>query len=246
MDTDTLVADQIDSGQELITLLAETGFDVTAACWIKSSDDGRWFLYIASEDVDRSGLVSGYRKVYDAFKFKVQDWDFISEVKLIGKEDSIAREILEIQQRFPGKVPTRPRKLQLVSIPSEEVYIYPPRTPPPAVEGVWPRLSYRVTYHRQGETDNWRARTKKEVLYRGMKAKGAVAYSSARREGEKEGDENFAIVSVLLEVDPKFDDENVFIHPGVWQVLRNQARQVADEMFKSRHPEAVIEHLDED
>ena len=78
-----------------------------------------------------------------------------------------------------------------------------------------------------------------------MSAKGAVAYSTALWEGEKEGDEDHATVSVLLEVDPNFDEENTFIHPDVWNLLKSQARQMADEMFKSRHPDAVIEHSEE-
>jgi hypothetical protein len=243
MDTDTLVEERIDIGQKLITLLAEIGFHVAAACWIKPYEDDRWFLYIASEEVDRLGLAEAYRKVHGLFRStQQQDWDLSSAVKLIRKDNPIARDILKIQERFPTNKPTRSRKIQLAGISSDEVYIYPPLEGRP----VGSRLSYRVTYHRQGKTNAWRARTKKDATYRGMRAKGAVAYSTALWEGEKEGDEDHATVSVLLEVDPNFDDENPFLPPDVWKLLKSQARQMADEMFKSRHPDAVIEHGEED
>ena len=241
MDTDTLVADRIAVGRQLITILAETGFDVAAACWIKTGEDDRWFLYIASEEVNRLGLAAAYQKVYGLFKYTQQEWEFISEVKLIGKDNSITKEILDAQQRFPEMIPERSRKIRLSGINSDEVYIYAP----PNVEPVNPRLSIDVAYQRHGGPNNWQTRTKKGAMFRGMRVKGAVAYSTARWEGEKEGDENRATVSVLLEVDPKFDEQSIFMHPDVWKVLKSQARQMADEMFKSRHPDATIEHIDE-
>jgi len=240
MDTGTLVEDQIDLGKKLIDMLAETGFDVTAAFWVKASEEGSWFLYIASEAVDRLGLAAAYREVYRVFKSAPYEWDLLSEMKLTGKDNPITRDVLEIRNRFANRMATRSRRPQLGNLAIDEVYIYPPSE----AEKLWPRQFFEVTYYRQGDTNTWRAVTKRSKLYRGMKAKGVVAYSTARWEGQKEGSEKFATVSVLLEVDPRFDEANVFIHPNVWEVMTHQARTMADEAFKTHHPDAVIEHGD--
>jgi hypothetical protein len=240
MDTDTLVEDQIDIGQRLIETLVEAGFDVAAAGWAKTSEDGAWSLYIASDRVDRIGAAAAYREVYGLSKSIPENWSLLSEVKLIGMTNPIARDLLAILTSYPARLPTRLRRSQLGGMAIDEAYLYPP----PKAEGVGSRQSFHVQYSRQGKTNAWKARTKRVATYRGMKAKGAVGYSTARWEGEKPEDEDFAIVSVLLEVDPGFDEANPFLTPDVWQVMTEQARALADEMFKQRHPDAVIEHVD--
>lgn len=49
MDQEILVEEQKDGGQELVTLLRNSGFDVTAAFWLKENEDDSWFLYIVSK-----------------------------------------------------------------------------------------------------------------------------------------------------------------------------------------------------
>lgn len=72
-----------------------------------------------------------------------------------------------------------------------------------------------------------------------------MSYSTARSEGEQEGTERFATVAVLLDVGPRFDDRRSLNDPNVRRVMRQQAAIVADGMFKSYHPDAEVEH-DED
>jgi len=109
-------------------------------------------------------------------------------------------------------------------------------TPPPV------RQSYEVRYIRQGKTNIWRATTRKSDLLRGVKAEGAVGYSTAFREGEREDDQMFAAVTVLLEVDPRFGDSGFQVDPNVWREMAERAGALADEMFLSRHPRARVEH----
>ncbi|MFI5456787.1 MAG: hypothetical protein ACHRXM_15175 [Isosphaerales bacterium] len=109
-------------------------------------------------------------------------------------------------------------------------------TPPPV------RQSYEVRYIRQGKTNIWRATTRKSDLLRGVKAEGAVGYSTALREGEREDDQMFATVTVLLEVDPQFGDAGFQVDPQVWREMAESAGALADEMFRSRHPRARVEH----
>ncbi len=95
---------------------------------------------------------------------------------------------------------------------------------------------------RQGKTNTWRATTRKNDLLKGVKAEGAVGYSTAFREGEQEHDQMFAAVMVLLEVDPRFGTSGFHVNPTVWSRMAERARALADEMFLSRHPRARVEH----
>jgi hypothetical protein len=90
-------------------------------------------------------------------------WVSMSEIKLISPNNPIARDVLEIQRRYPARIATRSRRPQLGDIAIEEVYIYPPPEP----ERVWVRQSFRVIYYRQGETNNWRATTERGELFTG-------------------------------------------------------------------------------
>src|SRR5262249_36141277 len=107
------------------------------------------------------------------------------------------------------------------------------------------RQAYTVRYHREDRSNNWRATTRRGRMLRDVTARGAVAYTSARWEGQTADDENFATVSVLLELDPRCDDRDLIVHPNTWVALGDQANEMADEMFRLHHPEAVIEHSGE-
>src|SRR5262245_39407751 len=64
MDQGTLVEMQIDNGNRLLDQLVEEGVPVAAAAWLKESDDGQWFLYIATPLVDEGGATKeAYRHV---------------------------------------------------------------------------------------------------------------------------------------------------------------------------------------
>jgi len=108
------------------------------------------------------------------------------------------------------------------------------------------RQEFNISYVRRQKTNAWTAMTKRGPLYRGVKAKGAVGYSMGRWEGESEGDENHAIVTVFLECDQTMCDNHSRVRPTAWPAMTAAARQLADRMFLSRHPDAIIEHVDED
>lgn len=126
MDQGTLVENQIDDGLKLVELLAAAKFDVTAAWWVRTSEDGRWTLYIASKVVDESGTGDPYREVHRGLTTMSDPWISMSEIKVIGSTDPITKDVLAIQARHPGGMPTRSRKSRLGDLAIEEVYIYSP------------------------------------------------------------------------------------------------------------------------
>jgi hypothetical protein len=75
-----------------------------------------------------------------------------------------------------------------------------------------------------------------------VKAKGAVGYSTAQYESEGMDDPVFAIVLVLLEVDPSSDVPTADVPPNLKSEMIAEARAMADEMFRARHPRARVIH----
>jgi hypothetical protein len=108
------------------------------------------------------------------------------------------------------------------------------------------RQEFDVTYIRTRKTNSWTASTKRGKLYKGVKAKGAVGYATGRWEGEREGDENHAVVTVFVECDETMCDAHSRALPTAWPVMVTTARKLADRMFMTRHPDAVIKHVDDD
>src|SRR5579883_3499141 len=95
------------------------------------------------------------------------------------------------------------------------------------------RVEYSVTYVRQGGSSVWRPTIKRGRMYQGVKAQGAVAYSTARRANETQDDEKHGIVTVLLEPRPGETES----------AMAAEARRLADRMFLNRHPDAQVEGL---
>jgi hypothetical protein len=104
------------------------------------------------------------------------------------------------------------------------------------------RQAYDIRYVRLGNANNWRATTRKEGLLKGVKAEGAVGYSTAYWDGEQDDAQRYATVTVLLEVDPQIGQQGFHVDPEIWRKLAERAGALADEMFLSRHPRAQIEH----
>lgn len=237
MDTDSLVKARINDGRKFINVLSDRGFDVTAACWAETSEDGIWFLYVASQEVDRKKLAAAYREAFAILDTIPGTMLSASNVKLIGTNNPITLDILELRKLYSERLVGSPTAFELGSTGVNSIYVYEGPT--------LLRQSFSVRYYRQGQTNQWQARTEREKVYRDLRAQGAVAYSTARREGESPDDERFAIVSVLLELDPRFDEESIILNPDLEQLLANQARQVADERFRSHHPDAVVDHIND-
>jgi hypothetical protein len=125
MDSNTLVDFQINAGERLIVQLLRDGFKVEAAFWLKTAEEGIWFLYIASPIVEEKGLAGAYR-VLQLSHQRLQGIPLsLSDIKLVGKDNPITRDVLAILARFPGVMATRFGGKQLGDVSIEEAYIYP-------------------------------------------------------------------------------------------------------------------------
>ena len=237
MDTQTLVDDKIHDGQRFITLLVQKKFEVVVACWVKTSEEDDWFLYVASGEVDKKGLAEAYREAYRALEVLDTPWITASQLKLVRSDDPIVADVKETQYLLTAAFPTISHRPQLGDLSTQEVYIYPNLEP----DKVLLRQVFSIAYVRQENTNIWNATTRPGGFHRGVRAKGAVSYTTASYEGEKPEEQRFAIVSVLVEIDPKFDERAFLERPDTRSMLADQARRMADELFTSKHPEAIIQ-----
>ncbi|HKI32002.1 MAG TPA: hypothetical protein VKA46_09040 [Gemmataceae bacterium] len=134
-----LVEMQIKEGQTLIERLAHEEVAVTAAGWVKESESGDWYLYLATPLVGEDGPTrSAYRRVNAVIR-KMQEEGFGMdpfEKKVIGPHDPIARDMLANRGGRPGGPPTPFRGSRLGDLDVEEAYIYPPLPNPEEQAGI--------------------------------------------------------------------------------------------------------------
>ena len=122
MDTATLVDEKIEHGRLLVEQLQERGFDVSVAFWALTSEEGLWFLYIASTVVDQEGLAAAYGQVYGELSSSGIQSVSRSDIKLIGQHNPIATDAMTYRNR---QAPTRYAGRTLGNVIVDEAYIYP-------------------------------------------------------------------------------------------------------------------------
>src|SRR5262249_16861018 len=113
-------------GKALVECLRNKGFDVTVSGWTQSSEEGDWSLYIASKDVDDRGLAEAYRTVYTTIKANPEFGIDPFEVNLVGRQNPIAKDLLDIRGAGGGNMATRSRRPRLGHMSVEETYVYAP------------------------------------------------------------------------------------------------------------------------
>src|SRR5438067_929711 len=108
MDQGPLVIEQIEAGAELARQF-DKRTPLQAAFWLKESGDGQWFLYLASDDINDSNFDLAYGEVLRLLGRGPHMWLDPFQVKVTGTDDPVAKEILAILHKYPGKLATRLR-----------------------------------------------------------------------------------------------------------------------------------------
>ena len=134
-----LVTKEINAGAELFRQL-EKSFPLQAAFWAKDSDGGPWYLHIASDQFRAGDQGAGYQEVLRlAWEMASPHLDAM-QVKLIPTSHPMAQAAMEINRRFPARVPTRFGDRSFGGVSVEGVYVYPPSV---AATTPWPRPDQR-------------------------------------------------------------------------------------------------------
>ena len=126
MDSSTLVESQIEEGRRLLERLSRAGFEVAAALWLK--EDGTWRFFIASSAFDRS-YKEAVRLIHDVYT-KTQDhrWLKLTDLRLIGTNDSRAKEAAVLLKQYQAFTPSAYQGSQIGDRSIEGYYLYEPAT----------------------------------------------------------------------------------------------------------------------
>ena len=125
MDTDELVGFQIEAGRRALSELNQDGFEVTAAFWVKTAEEGIWFLYVATPLVESHGLAQTYRMLQASLSRLQGIALSLSDVKLVGAQNPITTGVLNIIAKGPGLLGIRYVGKRLGIMTIEEAYLYP-------------------------------------------------------------------------------------------------------------------------
>lgn len=128
MDTTTLVSDLVKDGKTIVEQLPKDGFEVTAAFWLKRAEDGQWRFYIISPIAESERMNDAYRRLFALIrKMPPLDWLNPLEVRLIGPNDAIAKDVLAVHANplYPKSRPIRWHGRQLGDVSVEGAYLYP-------------------------------------------------------------------------------------------------------------------------
>ena len=125
MDNDLLVEKDIEDGRRLIAGLLDRRFDVSVALWVKTSEEGLWFLYIGTNSLQTMGLGASFRIAYEVLSQIPHTAITISNIKIIVANNPIAVEAMEIRDRYPARLATRYNGTKLGNMMIDEAYIYP-------------------------------------------------------------------------------------------------------------------------
>ena len=120
-----LVDEQIADGRRFVERFAADGNTVQAAFWVKTAEEGDWFLYVVTDIYDRDGPAAAYRSVHRSLGSLQNSLISSSEIKVIGPKNPIAKDAVAIMARFTGRMATWFGGKSLGSMLVEQIYLYP-------------------------------------------------------------------------------------------------------------------------
>jgi hypothetical protein len=124
MDQGPLVTEETDAGEELVRRL-DKYIPVNAAFWVKDSEEGQWFLYIASDQIDDTNLAAAYGDVLRLAAQIGSPYLDPFRVKLVPTSDPLAQAAIDIHRRFPGRIASRLGGSNFGGLSVDGVFIYP-------------------------------------------------------------------------------------------------------------------------
>jgi hypothetical protein len=131
MDQSPLVIDRIDAATRFLGEFQKY-MPVQAAFWVKETDTGEWYLYLASEKITDENFDVVYEEVLRIAAEMGEPLFDPFLVKVIGADHRLAKAALEIRRRYPSPAATHFHGDVFGGIPVEQIYLYPAPIPVPA------------------------------------------------------------------------------------------------------------------
>ena len=125
MDQETLVADGIEAGKDLVDALRDSDFRVKDAFWSWDEEASNWHLFLVSPYVDRHGPRKSYVLVL-ATTDQLPSWQEMDPlaVKVIGVGDPISKGIASYMDVNPES-PRRFSRAYFHGTHYQDVFVYP-------------------------------------------------------------------------------------------------------------------------
>src|SRR5262245_4602291 len=102
MDQGPLVAEQIAAGARLLREFQKY-VPVESAFWLKESDTGAWYLYVASEQITDDNFDLAYDEVIRIWEMLRDPWFDTFQVKVIGADHPLAKFVRNLSSQRPGR-----------------------------------------------------------------------------------------------------------------------------------------------
>jgi hypothetical protein len=125
MDQSTLVNPQIEAGKWMIDEFAKH-YPVKAAYWLRSDEDGDWYLYLASDKINDANFDIAYGEVLRITSMSRNSWLNPFRVKVVGMDDSVARAIAAFTKNYPGTTPMLISGGTVGNVWMDGAIVYPP------------------------------------------------------------------------------------------------------------------------
>lgn len=119
MDTGTLVAEQLATGNRFLSEL-EKSIRVVVAYWLKEEEEGEWHLFVASDRFNGGKIGKAYEEVMRIAE-EMQSRSFSGfQVKLVGLNEPIAQAVLKYYANHPPRIPRYFHQLEVCGVYVEE------------------------------------------------------------------------------------------------------------------------------
>jgi hypothetical protein len=129
MDPRPLVTEQVEAGAEFARRFSRFA-PVQAAFWLNPSEEGRWRLYLVSDQLTAENVTAGYLEVFRLLDGMKTLYPERNQVRLLRTDEPLGRAVLDFYRRYPTLPwPYRYRGPVLGDIGVEEALIYPPGVP---------------------------------------------------------------------------------------------------------------------
>jgi hypothetical protein len=124
VDQGPLVSEQINAGADLVRRFDAEYKPVQSAFWLKDYDDGEWRLYLASDQIDDTNFHLAYSASNRLLGRGPHLWLDPFQVRVTGTGTPLVKDVLDIQQKYPGLLPNRLRQIRLGGEMYQEAFIY--------------------------------------------------------------------------------------------------------------------------
>ena len=123
MDQGTLVTEQVEVGQRLVSEFNDFA-PLRAAFWRKDDETGEWQLYLASDKFNGEDSRIGYREASRILgPMNLHAVNPVS-VKIRGTNDPLVQSVVTLMQKYPSLMPGRFRDRLPGWTNVEDVYVY--------------------------------------------------------------------------------------------------------------------------